>query len=224
MVLVLIAAAIVSLITSIISHESPADVIIIMVVVLVNAILGVYQESKAEKAIEALQEMSKATTRVIRDGHVLITNSEDIVPGDVILLEAGDAVPSDARIIECASLKVEEAALTGESVPVLKQEEKIEIENDKEPLLGDRKNMLYMGSNIVYGRAKAVVISTGMDTEMGKIADALSKAKDGETPLQKKLNQLSKILTILVLIICVVIFGVDLLRNGLMVELPVKPF
>lgn len=139
MVLVLIAAAIVSLITSIISHESPADVIIIMVVVLVNAILGVYQESKAEKAIEALQEMSKATTRVIRDGHVLITNSEDIVPGDVILLEAGDAVPSDARIIECASLKVEEAALTGESVPVLKQEEKIEIENDKEPLLGDRK-------------------------------------------------------------------------------------
>lgn len=215
MVLVLIAAAIVSLITSIISHESPADVIIIMVVVLVNAILGVYQESKAEKAIEALQEMSKATTRVIRDGHVLITNSEDIVPGDVILLEAGDAVPSDARIIECASLKVEEAALTGESVPVLKQEEKIEIENDKEPLLGDRKNMLYMGSNVVYGRAKAVVISTGMDTEMGKIADALSKAKDGETPLQKKLNQLSKILTILVLIICVVIFVVDLLRNGL---------
>lgn len=131
MVLVLIAAAIISLITSIISHESPADVIIIMVVVLVNAILGVYQESKAEKAIEALQEMSKATTRVIRDGHVLITNSEDIVPGDVILLEAGDAVPSDARIIECASLKVEEAALTGESVPVLKQEEKLKLKTTK---------------------------------------------------------------------------------------------
>lgn len=215
MVLILIVAAIISLVTSIISHESFADVIIIMSVVIVNAVLGVYQESKAEKAIEALQEMSKATSKVIRDGHIHVVNSEDLVPGDIILLEAGDAVPGDARILECASLKVEEAALTGESVPVLKQVEEIEAVEGKEPLLGDRKNMLYMGSNIVYGRAKAVVVATGMDTEMGKIADALSKAKEGETPLQKKLNQLSKILTILVIVICVVIFGVDLLRAGL---------
>ncbi len=223
MVLVLIAAALISLITTIINNktqgknESFADVFIILFVVIVNAVLGVYQESKAEKAIEALQEMSKSTSKAIRGHHVQVINSEDLVPGDIVLLEAGDSVPADARIIECASLKVEEAALTGESVPVLKTEEIIE-EGEKEVLLGDRKNMIYMGSNVVYGRAKAVIVATGMDTEMGKIANALATAKDGETPLQKKLNQLSKILTILVLGICVVIFGVDLLRSWISSE------
>lgn len=218
MVLVLIAASLISLITTIIdnkvnnANESFVDVFIILFVVIVNAVLGVYQESKAEKAIEALQEMSKATSKVVRNHHVQVINSEDLVPGDIILLEAGDAVPADARIIECASMKVEEAALTGESVPVLKTDDVIE-EGDKEVLLGDRKNMIYMGSNIVYGRGKAVVVATGMKTEMGKIANALALAKDGETPLQKKLNQLSKILTFLVLGICVFIFIVAIARS-----------
>ncbi len=176
--------------------EGFTDVIIILAVVIVNAILGVYQESKAEKAIEALQKMSAATSKVLRDGKVQIIHSEDLVVGDVILLEAGDAVPADARILENASLKVEEAALTGESVPVTKFIDIINLkEGEKDVPLGDRKNMLYMGSTVVYGRGTAVVTATGMDTEMGKIAGALQQAEDGETPLQRKLHQLSKILT-----------------------------
>lgn len=223
MVLILIAAAIVSLIISIIENESFADTIIILTVVMINAILGVIQENKAEKAIEALQEMSRATTKVVRNEHVMIVNAEDLVPGDIVLLEAGDAVPADARIIECASLKVEEAALTGESVPVLKTSDII-VQEGKEILLGDRKNMLYMGSNIVYGRAKAVIVSTGMDTEMGKIATALTEAKEGDTPLQKKLNQLSKVLTILVLVICAVIFVVGLISDGFEIDAIIGSF
>ncbi len=192
--------------------EFPADVIIIMVVVLINALLGVFQESKAEKAIEALQEMSAATTKVIRDGKMMTIHSEDLVVGDIIVLEAGDAVPADARIIECASMKVEEAALTGESVPVDKKVEALEVGENGDVTLGDRKNMVYMGSVVVYGRGKAVVTATGMDTEMGKIADALAQAEEGKTPLQIKLAGLSKILTYLVIGICVVIFGVQLIR------------
>ena len=213
MVIILIVAAIISLITALLADESFIDVIIILVVVLINAILGVVQESKAEKAIEALQAMSKATTKTLRDGQMVILESENLVVGDIILLEAGDAVPADARIIECASLKVEEAALTGESVPVNKIVDKLEQKDNKDILLGDRKNMLYMGSSVAYGRAKAVVIATGMDTEMGKIASALTLAKEEATPLQKKLNQLSKILSVIVLIICVIVFGVSLIRT-----------
>ena len=195
--------------------EGFADVIIILIVVIINAVLGVYQESKAEKAIEALQEMSAATSKVLRDGKVQIVHSEDLVVGDIILLEAGDAVPADARILENASLKVEEAALTGESVPVTKFVDIINLkEGEKDVPLGDRKNMLYMGSTVVYGRGTAVVTGTGMDTEMGKIAGALQQAEDGETPLQRKLHQLSKILTWLVLGICLVVFGVQLIRAG----------
>ena len=195
--------------------EGFTDVIIILAVVIVNAILGVYQESKAEKAIEALQKMSAATSKVLRDGKVQIIHSEDLVVGDVILLEAGDAVPADARILENASLKVEEAALTGESVPVTKFIDIINLkEGEKDVPLGDRKNMLYMGSTVVYGRGTAVVTATGMDTEMGKIADALQQAEDGETPLQRKLHQLSKILTWLVIGICIIVFGVQLIRHG----------
>ncbi len=193
----------------------PSDVVIILAVVLINAILGVFQESKAEKAIEALQEMSKAQSKVIRDGKQIIIPSEDLVVGDVIVLEAGDAVPADARIIECASLKIEEAALTGESVPVDKKEGVLTVGENGDVPLGDRKNMVFMGSTVVYGRGKAVVVATGMATEMGKIADALAQAQEGKTPLQIKLASLSKILTYLVIGICVVIFGVKLLQDGL---------
>ena len=190
--------------------EFPTDVIIILAVVLINAILGVLQESKAEKAIEALQEMSKAQSKVLRDGKQISIASEDLVIGDVIILEAGDAVPADARIIECASMKIEEAALTGESVPVDKKVDVLTVGESGDVALGDRKNMVFMGSTVVYGRGKAVITGTGMNTEMGKIADALAQAEEGKTPLQIKLAQLSKILTFLVIGICIVIFGVQL--------------
>ena len=183
-----------------------------MFVVIVNAILGVYQESKAEKAIEALQKMAAATTKVLRDGKVCEIPSEDLTVGDVVLLEAGDAVPADGRIFESASLKIEESALTGESVPVNKFIKAIGLEGQKDVPLGDRKNMMYMGSTVVYGRGKAVITSIGMDTEMGKIAGALSSAKDEQTPLQKKLGQLSKILSFIVLGICVFMFAFDIVR------------
>lgn len=215
MIIILLIAAGISGALAVIENDSFADVIIILAVVLINAALGVYQESKAEKAIEALQEMSAATSRVMRGGKVQVIHSEDLVTGDIILLEAGDAVPADARILESASLKVEEAALTGESVPVTKFMDIISLkEGEKDVPLGDRKNMLYMGGTVVYGRGTAVVTATGMSTEMGKIADALQKAQDNQTPLQIKLNQLSKILTWLVLGICIVIFGVQLIKAG----------
>ena len=212
MILILLAAALVSGITAAIEGESFADVIIILTVVIINAVLGVVQESKAEKAIEALQKMSAATCRVLREGQILRVKTEELVVGDVVLLEAGDAVPADGRILESASLQIEEAALTGESVPVSKVIDILHLGEAKEISLGDRKNMVYMGSTVVYGRGKAVITATGMQTEMGKIADAISKAEDSQTPLQIKLSQLSKILTWLVLGICVVIFGVNILR------------
>ncbi len=215
MIIILLVAALISGVLAVLENESFADVIIILAVVIINAVLGVYQESKAEKAIEALQEMSAATSKVLRDGKVQIIHSEDLVVGDIILLEAGDAVPADARILENASLKIEEAALTGESVPVTKFIDTINLkEGEKDVPLGDRKNMVYMGSTVVYGRGTAVVTATGMDTEMGKIAGALQQAEEGETPLQKKLTQLSKILTWLVLGICLVVFAVQVIRAG----------
>lgn len=212
MIIILIAAAVISGITSAYSGESAADTVIIMVVVIINAVLGVVQENKAEKAIEALQEIAAATSKVLRDGRQITVKSEELVPGDVIVLEAGDAVPADARIIECASMKVEEAALTGESVPVTKLINVLNLGSEKDIPLGDRKNMVYMGSTVVYGRGRAVIVGTGMKTEMGKIATALTDAKDEQTPLQKKLNQLSKILSFLVIGICIVIFAIDIFR------------
>lgn len=212
MIIILVVAAAISGVTSFYSNESFADVIIILAVVIINAILGVYQESKAEKAIEALQEMASATSKVYRDGKLVTIKSEDLVKGDIIVLEAGDAVPADGRIIQCASMKIEEAALTGESVPVDKTDCVLELDGQKEIPLGDRRNMVYMGSTVVYGRGMAVICETGMNTEMGKIADALAQAKEGKTPLQIKLTQLSKVLTVLVLAICVIIFGVSLIR------------
>lgn len=211
MIIMLLVAAAVSGVLAVTRGESFADVIIILAVVLINAVLGVYQENKAEKAIEALQEMSAATSKVLRDGKIVTIRSEDLVTGDVVLLEAGDAVPADGRIIENASLKIEESALTGESVPVTKF---VDLINLEEVPLGDRKNMAYMGSSVVYGRGAMVVTATGMDTEMGKIADALTKAEEGKTPLQIKLTELSKILTWLVLGICVVIFATQMIRAG----------
>ncbi|MDE6471021.1 MAG: cation-translocating P-type ATPase [Eubacterium sp.] len=213
MIIILIVAAVISAVTAAIGGEGFADVFIIMFVVILNAILGVWQEDKAEKAIEALQEIAAATSKVIRDGKLTDIKSENLVIGDVVVLEAGDSVPADCRIISCASMKIEEAALTGESVPVNKQVEEIDPLGSDDVPLGDRKNMCYMGSNVVYGHGKAVVVATGMDTEMGKIADALATAEKGETPLQIKLNQLSKILSILVLGICVFIFAFDVIRS-----------
>ena len=213
MIIILLAAAAISGVTSFFSNESFADSIIILFVVIVNAVLGVYQENKAEKAIEALQQMSAAESRVMRDGRVQRVHSEDLVKGDVVLLEAGDAVPADGRLLESASLKIEEAALTGESVPVTKFIELIG-EEGPEVSLGDRRNMVYMGSSVAYGRGSFVVTGTGMETEMGKIAHALTETKEGQTPLQLKLAQLSRILTKLVLVICAVIFAVGLIRTG----------
>ena len=221
MLIILMIAAVLSVVTSYAAGEPEwSDAIIILAVVLINSILGVFQENKAEKAIEALQEISAATSHVLRDGKVLTIPSEEIVPGDVVLLEAGDSVPADGRIIECASMKIEEAALTGESVPVDKQVDKIDAEGDVP--LGDRKNMVYMGSTVVYGRGRAVITATGMDTEMGKIATAIQTAKEEATPLQIKLNQISKTLTYLVLGICVVIFAVDIIRMAITSEVQVS--
>ncbi len=214
MTIILLAAALVSGITAAYAGESFADVFIILIVVVINAVLGVYQESKAEKAIEALQQMTAATSKVMRDGKLCHVKSEELVPGDVILLEAGDAVPADARIFESASMKVEEAALTGESVPVNKFIDTLTGRENGDVSLGDRKNMVYMGSTVVYGRGQAVVAGTGMQTEMGKIADALTQARDEQTPLQKKLAQLSKILSFVVIGICIFIFAFSLIRSG----------
>ena len=212
MLIILMIAAGVSAVTGMLSgHNEWADVIIILAVVLLNAVLGVIQESKAEAAIEALQTMTAATCKVMRDGQMVILHSDELVPGDIVLLEAGDAVPADGRIIENASLKIEEAALTGESVPVNKILETLGLVEGQEDIpLGDRKNMCYMGSTVVYGRGKAVIVKTGMDTEMGKIAGALAATAEEETPLQRKLDQLGKTLSYIVLGICLFIFAFNL--------------
>ena len=225
MIIILLVAAVISAATEMIEaggFVTPTDAFIILVVVLINAVLGVAQESKAEKAVEALQKMSAATSKVIRDGKVQQIKSEDLVVGDVILLDAGDAIPADCRIFECASMKIEEAALTGESVPVTKFASILMGKKDDDEIaLGDRKNMAYMGSTLVYGRGKAVVVATGMDTEMGKIANAITLAEDGKTPLEIKLEQLSKVLTKLVIGVCVVIFAYNIVTQYIIPD--VKP-
>ena len=214
MILILLAAALLSLITSLYEGETPTDVFIIMFVVILNSVLGVVQENKAEDAIEALKQMTAAKSKVLRDGEIVSVESSELVVGDVVLLEAGDSIPADGRIIEEASMKVEEAALTGESVPVTKTSAALELGDGKDVPLGDRKNMVYMGSTVVYGRGKAVITATGMSTEMGKIADAISQAEEELTPLQIKLAQLSKILTKLVLVICAFIFALGVIKAG----------
>ncbi|HEY8392424.1 MAG TPA: cation-translocating P-type ATPase [Capillibacterium sp.] len=210
MVMVLIAAALISGVVGEI-----ADTIIILMVVTLNAVLGVIQEGKAEKAIEALQKMASPYCKVRRGGHVLSVKSEELVPGDLVLLEAGAAVPADLRIIKAASLKVEEASLTGESVPVEKDSRVMTLPpGGREVPLGDRQNMAYMGTNVVYGRGEGVVVRTGMATEMGKIANLLAETKTEKTPLQRKLAALSRVLSIGVLAISVFIFAFGVWENG----------
>ena len=219
MIIILIVAAGISAVTEYIESSAaghgffPTDTLIILAVVLINAILGVVQENKAEEAVEALQKMSAATTKTLRDGKIETIKSEDLVVGDVILLDAGDAIPADCRIFECASMKIDESALTGESVPVDKLVRALTLNGEKseEVSLGDRKNMTYMGSVLVYGRGKAVVVATGMDTEMGKIANAISLAEESKTPLEIKLEQLSRVLTKLVIAVCVVVFAYNII-------------
>ncbi len=214
MIIMLIVAALISLAIGIAEGTGEfADVAIIMFVVIVNAVLGVVQESKAEEALKSLQEMSAASAKVIRNGSQFEVPTRELVPGDIVLLEAGDSVPADCRIIESATLKIEESALTGESLPVEKFSHAIECESGNVPL-GDRKNMCYSGSVVVYGRGVAMVCATGMNTEMGKIADSITQAKDGETPLQIKLNELSHVLTKIVIGICLVIFATGFFQHG----------
>ena len=179
MLLMLMAAAAISAVTNALSGESFTEVFIILAVVLLNAVLGVVQESKAEAAIAALQTMTAAKCKVLRDGHQTVVENSQLVPGDVVVLEAGDAIPADGRLLECVSLKIEEAALTGESVPAAKA---AELLTGQDVPLGDRKNMCYMGSTVVYGRGRAVITATGMDTEMGKIAGVLAQTEQDETP------------------------------------------
>ena len=217
MIIMLLVAALIQAVVAVIEAGGKpkltdfADVLIILVVVIINTIMSLVQESKAEAAMEALMQMTAATSHVIRDGRIVTVKSEDLVVGDVVVLEAGDAVPADCRILESHSMKVEEAALTGESVPVTKMIETLMLKKNEEDItLGDRKNMLYSGSTVVYGRGKAVITGTGMDTEMGKIADALAAAEDEQTPLQIKMAELSKFLTKLVIGISVLVFVVGL--------------
>lgn len=210
MILVLLVAAVVSMF----AHQGepdPTDAIIILAVVLLNAVLGVFQESKAEEAIEALKKMASPVASVLRDGHVEHIKGEDIVVGDVVILEAGDVVPADMRLFEVNTVKIEESALTGESVPVDKD---LVIPTGDEVGIGDRTNMAFSSTNVTYGRAVGVVTSTGMNTEVGKIADMLANTEEGKTPLQENQDALGKWLTIMILVIAVIIFLVGMLRGN----------
>ena len=227
MIIMLIAAAAIQAVVTVLESAGKptfgdfADVVVILVVVIINTIMSLVQESKAEAAMDALMQMTAATSKVLRDGKQVVLKSEDIVVGDVVVLEAGDAVPADCRILESYSMKAEEAALTGESVPVSKVIDVMMLKEGKEDIpLGDRKNMLYSGSTVVYGRGTAVVTATGMDTEMGKIAEALTEAEKEQTPLQKKMAELSRFLTKLVLGICVVVFAVGLIEAVVLSDEP----
>ncbi|AYJ43455.1 cation-translocating P-type ATPase [Lactiplantibacillus pentosus] len=205
MIIVLLVAALIAAFTG-----EAVDAVIILLVVVLNAIFGVFQESKAEEAINALKEMSAPDATVLRDGQLQTVKSDALVPGDIVSLEAGDIVPADLRLIESASLKVEESALTGESVPVEKQAEMVA---DGELPIGDRLNMAYMNSNVTYGRAMGIVVATGMQTEVGRIAGMIEAADETTTPLQANLTQLGKSLTILILVIAAVVFGIGMLRG-----------
>lgn len=209
MIIILLAAAALSVITE--GMHGLTDALIILFVVVINAAFGVYQEGQAEAAIEALKSMSSPLARVRRDGHVKEVDSKELVPGDIVLLEAGDVVPADMRLLEASSLKIEEAALTGESVPV---EKSLDVELAEDAGIGDRVNMGYQNSNVTYGRGMGVVTNTGMFTEVGHIANMLQNADETDTPLKQNLNQLSKILTVAVLVIAAVTFVVGVfLRN-----------
>ncbi|KDA45825.1 cation-translocating P-type ATPase [Ligilactobacillus animalis] len=198
MIVILMVAALVAMLAGEVS-----DALIIFLVVILNAVFGVFQEAKAENAIDALQEMTTPYSRVKRNGVVMQVKSDEIVPGDIVLLEAGDIVPADMRILESSSLKIEEAALTGESVPVDKESS---VLTEKEPPLGEQSNLCFMNTSVTYGTAEAVVFATGMQTQVGHIATMLDEVDNSVTPLQKNITHLSKVLTVLILIIAVVIF------------------
>ena len=215
MIIILIVAAIISFVTAKIENESVTESLIIFAVVILNAILGVFQESKAEKAIDALKKMSLPYIKVRRNGEVMSVKTEELVVGDICLVEAGDFVPADMRIIENNSLRADEAALTGESVPANKQD----IVYEKDTPLAERRNMLYSGSSIVYGRGEGVVVATGEDTELGKIAKILTETKEELTPLQRKLNEISKVLSILVVIIGLFMVITGLLKHNPILEI-----
>lgn len=209
-IIVLIIAAIVSGIVGVGQGEGITDTIIILIVVIVNAIIGVAQESKAEKSLEALQKLSDHASKVIRNGNLQVIPARELVPGDVVVLDTGDYIPADLRIIEEANLKAQESSLTGESVPVEKTSEVID---DAEIGIGDRKNMLFSSSLVTYGRGKGIVVETGMTTEVGKIAGMINSTEKQETPLQQKLNKLGKTLGIAALAICLLIFVIGLLQG-----------
>lgn len=209
MIIILLVAAVLSVITT--GGHDWADAVIILAVVVLNAAFGVYQEGQAEAAIEALKNMSSPVARVLRDGHVVEVDSKDLVPGDVVMLEAGDVVPADMRLLEANSLKIEEAALTGESVPV---EKDLTVTLEADAGIGDRVNMAYQNSNVTYGRGIGVVTNTGMFTEVGKIAGMLANADESDTPLKQNLNDLSKTLTYAVLVIAAITFAVGVFIQG----------
>ena len=213
MVLILIAAAVLSAIMAVREggFEGWIDVIVILSIVIINAILGVYQEGKADEAIAALKKMSSPQAKVVRDNIQQMVDSDKLVPGDVVVLDAGDLVAADIRLVEASSLKVEEASLTGESVPVEKDAEAV---LDVDCGIGDRKNMLYMGTAVTYGRARGIVVETGSSTELGKIADRLSSIDDEETPLQQNLTKLGKILGIVCIVVCIIVFVVNVFVQG----------
>ena len=209
-IIVLIIAAIVSGIVGVANGEGITDTIIILIVVLVNAIIGVSQESKAEKSLEALQKLTDHASKVIRNGEVIVVPAKELVPGDIVVLDTGDYIPADLRIIEAVNLKAQEASLTGESLPVEKETKKIE---DPETGIGDRVNMAFSSSLVTYGRGKGIVVETGMTTEVGKIAGMINSTEKQETPLQTKLNKLGKTLGIAALAICVFIFLIGLIQG-----------
>ncbi len=216
MIIILIIAAVISGAVGYYQGEGITDSIIILIVVIVNAIIGVAQESKAEKSLEALQKLSSHVTKVIRNGKVAVIPSKELVPGDTVILDTGDYVPADLRIIESANLKAQEASLTGESVPVDKNTDVI---NDEKIGLGDRTNMLFSSSLITYGRGRGIVVATGMNTEVGKIAGMINEVEETETPLQQKLNKLGKTLGIVAIVICVIIFIIGLLYGKEPIEM-----
>ena len=207
MIIILIIAAIVSGIIGIKEGEGITDSIIILIVVIVNAIIGVAQENKAEKSLEALQKLSTHVAKVIRNGNLTVVQSSELVPGDIVLLDTGDYVPADLKIIESINLKAQESALTGESLPVEKDSKIIE----QEVGIGDRTNLLFSSSLITYGRGKAIVVETRMNTEVGKIATMINEVDDTLTPLKSKLNNLGKILGIVAVIICIVLFVIGII-------------
>ena len=218
MIIVLIISAIISGIVGVMEEgiSGITDTVIILVVVIVNAIIGVIQENKAEKSLEALQKLSSHVAKVMRNGKLEVVQSRDLVPGDIVIIETGDYVPADLRILEAVNLKSQEAALTGESVPVEKMADKIA---DEKVGIGDRINMLFSSSLITYGRGKAVVVETGMNTEVGKIANIINSAEEVVTPLQAKLNKLGKTLGIVALLICLAIFGIGLLYGKNIIDM-----